>query len=85
MFADPKADDEESDDEKGVNAKEKVVRKVESIFKKPHRAAGKLTLSVRKWEETNVADQNELFDENQQAEKERGRQRCQKWKIRECG
>ena len=70
VFADPKADDEESDDEKGVNAKEKVVRKVESIFKKPHRAAGKLKLSERKWGEKNVADQNELFGENQQAEGE---------------
>ena len=70
MFADPKAEDEESDDGNGVKAKEKVVRKVESIFKKPHRAAVKLTLSERKWEEEKVADQNELFDENQQAEGE---------------
>ena len=69
VFADPKAKDDVSDEEKGVKAKEKVVRKVESIFKKPHRAAGKLTLSERKWGEKNVADQNELFDENQQAER----------------
>ena len=45
MFADPKAENEVSEDEKGAKAKERVVRKVESIFKKPHRAAGKLTLS----------------------------------------
>ena len=68
MFADPKAEDEMSDDEKWVNAKENVVQKVESIFNKPHRAAGKLTLSERKFEETNVADQNEVFGENHQAE-----------------
>ena len=48
VFAHRKAEDEVSDDEKGVKAKEKVVRNVESIFKKPHRAAGKLTLSQRK-------------------------------------
>ena len=69
VCADPKAEDEVPDDENGVKSKEKVVRKVESIFKKPHRAAGKLTLSARKWGEKNVADQNELFDENQQAER----------------
>ena len=68
MFADPKAENEESDDEKGVKVKERVVRKVESIFNKPHRAAGKFTLSERKWEETSV--QNELFHENQQVEME---------------
>ena len=50
VFADPKAENEESEDEKGVKVKERVVRKVESIFKKPHMAAGKLTLSERKWE-----------------------------------
>ena len=60
VFADPKVENEFSEDEKGVKAKERVVRKVESIFKKPHRAAKKLTLSERKWEETSV--QNELFD-----------------------
>ena len=70
VFADPKVENELSEDEKGMKAKERVVRKVESIFKKPHRAAGKLTLGERKWEEKNVADQNELFDENQQAEGE---------------
>ena len=48
-----------SEDENGVKAKERVVWKVESIFKKPHRAAGKLTLSERKWKETSV--QNELL------------------------
>ena len=70
VFADPKAENEVSEDEKGVKAKEKVVRKVDSIFKKPHRAAGKLTFSERRWEEKNVAEQNELFNENQQAEGE---------------
>ena len=49
-----------------MEANEKVVRKVESIFKKPHRAAGKLTLSERKWGETNVTEQNELSNENRQ-------------------
>ena len=70
MLADPKAEDEESDDENGVKAKEKVVRKVESIFKKRHRAAVKLTLSERKWGETNVTEKNELFNENRQVEGE---------------
>ena len=70
VFADPKAENEVSEDEKGVKAKEKVVRKVDSIFKKPHRAAGKLTFSERRWEEKNVAEQNELFNENQQADGE---------------
>ena len=59
-----------SEDENGVKAKERVVRKVESIFKKPHRAAGKLTLSERKWEEKNVVEQNELFNKDQQVEGE---------------
>ena len=59
-----------SDDEKGVKANENVVRKVESIFKKPHSAAGKLTLRERKFEEKKVADQNELLDENHQLESE---------------
>ena len=58
VFADPKAEDEVSDDEKGVKAKEMVVQKVESIFKKPHRAAGKLTLSEHKFGEKKVADKN---------------------------
>ena len=84
VFADPKAEDEVSDDEKGVKVKEKVVRKVESIFKKPHRAAGKLTLSERKWGEKNVAHQNELFHDNQQAEGEWPSE-MQKWKRRGCG
>ena len=35
---------------KGVKAKEKVAQKVESIFKKPHRAAEKFTLKERKFE-----------------------------------
>ena len=64
MFADPKAEKVVSDDEKGVNVKEKVVQKVESIFKKPHRAAGKLTLSERQCEDKNVDDKNEGYDEN---------------------
>ena len=55
VFADPKLENEVSY-EKGVKAKEKVVQKVESIFKKPHRAAGKLTLSERKFEEKKVAE-----------------------------
>ena len=70
VFADPKVENELSEDERGVKAKERVVRKVESIFKKPHRAAGKLTLSERKWGETNVTEQNELFNENRQVEGE---------------
>ena len=71
MFADPKAEDKVSDDEKVVKAKENVVQKVESIFKKPHRAAGKLTLSERKFgEKKEVEDKNEVFSENQQAESE---------------
>ena len=49
MFADPKVENEVSDDGKGVNAKEMVVQKVESIFKKPRRAAGKLTPNERKF------------------------------------
>ena len=42
VFADPTVEDELAEDEKGVKAKERVVRKVESIFKKPHRVAGKI-------------------------------------------
>ena len=45
VFADPKVENELSEDERVVKANERVVRKVESIFKKPHRAAVKLTLS----------------------------------------
>ena len=59
-----------SDDEKWVKAKEKVVQKVESILKKPHMAAGKLTLSERKFEEEKVTDKNELFNEKAQLESE---------------
>ena len=55
-------------------AKESVVQKVESIFKKPHRAAGKLTLSERKFVEENVADKNELFNEKVQFEPEESRE-----------
>ena len=40
VFADPKVENEVSDDN-GVKAKEKVVQNVESIFTKPYRAAGK--------------------------------------------
>ena len=50
VFADPKVENEVSDD-KGVKAKEMVRQKVESIFKKPHRTAKKLTSSERKFEE----------------------------------
>ena len=63
MFADPKVENELSKDEKGVKAKERVVRKVESIFKKPHRAAGKLTLSERNFVEETGVDGNALFNE----------------------
>ena len=63
MFADPKAEDVVADDEKGVKANENVVQKVESIFKKQHRAAGKLTLSERKFVGEKVVDQNELCNE----------------------
>ena len=51
VFVGPKVENELSEDEKGVKAKERVVRKVESIFKKPHMVAGKLTLSERKFVE----------------------------------
>ena len=46
-----------------MKAKERVVRKVESIFKKPHMAAGKLTLSERKFVEEAGVDGNELSNE----------------------
>ena len=61
---------------KGVKAKEKVAQKVESIFKKPHRAAGELTLSERKFEAENTAEKKEVSDENNQ-----GRRWCtlRKW------
>ena len=51
-----------------VKANEKVMQKVESIFKKPHRAAGKLTLSEQKFEEEKVADKMEVSYENDQVE-----------------
>ena len=66
VFADPKAENEDSDDEKGVKAKEKVVQKVESIFKKPNMAAGKLMLSERKFVEEMGVDKNELSNEKVQ-------------------
>ena len=84
MFADPKAEDEESEDEKGVKAKERVVRKVESIFKKPHRAAGKLTLSELKWGEKKWQARTSCSTRTNR-QRERGRQRCQKGKRRGCG
>ena len=59
VFADPKAENEVSDDETGAKPKETVVQKVESSYKKPHMAAGKLTLSERKFEEKKVADKME--------------------------
>ena len=49
-----------------MKAKEKVVQKVESIFKKPHRAAGKLTLKERKFEEEDTSEKKEVFDEENQ-------------------
>ena len=52
-----------------MKAKEKRVQKVKSIFKKPHRASGKLTLSKRKLgEKKEGADKNKVFGENNQAE-----------------
>ena len=68
VFADPKIENEVSNDEKWVMAKEKVVQKAESIFKKPHMAAGKLTLSERKFEEKKVMDKMEVSNENSQVE-----------------
>ena len=70
VFADPKAENEESDDKKGVKAKEKAVQNVESIFKKPHRAAGKLMLSERKFVEEMGVDKNELSNDKLQSEPE---------------
>ena len=46
-----------------MKAKERVVRKVESIFKKPHRVAGKLTLSERKLVEETGVDGNASFND----------------------
>ena len=70
MFADPKVENELSEDEKGVKANERVVRKVESIFKKPHNAAGKSTLSERKCVEETGVDGNELSNEKVPVETE---------------
>ena len=53
---------------KEVKVNEKVVRKVESIFKKPYRTAVKLTLSERKFEEEKVVDKMEVSNENSQVE-----------------
>ena len=63
VFADPKVESEVSDD-KWVNAKEKVTQKVESIYKKRHRAAGKLTLSERKLEVGGKEEKKEVSDES---------------------
>ena len=49
-----------------MKAKEKVTQKVESIFKKPHRAAGKLTVKERKFEEECTSEKKEMFDEENQ-------------------
>ena len=62
VFADPKVENEVSDD-KDVKTKEKVVQKTESIFKKQHRAAGKLTLKERKFEDGDTAERKEVFGE----------------------
>ena len=70
VFADPKVEDEESENENGANAKEKVVQKVESILKKLHMTAGNLTLSERKFVEETVVDKNEVFNEKVQSEPE---------------
>ena len=64
VFADPSVENEVSDDEKGVKAKQNF----ESIFKKSHRAAGKFTLSETKFEEEKVADKMEVSYENDQVE-----------------
>ena len=53
-----------------MKANERVVRKVVSIFKKPHRAGGKLTLSERKFVEEAGVDGNELFNEKVPVEAE---------------
>ena len=65
VFADPKVENEVSDDKTVVKAKEKVAQKVESNSKKPHMAAGELTLSERKFEAENTAEK-EVSDENNQ-------------------
>ena len=48
-----------------MKAKEKVAQKVQSNSKKPHMAAGELTLSERKFEAENTAEK-EVSDENNQ-------------------
>ena len=58
-FIDPKVENEVSD-YKGVKAMKKVTQKVESIFKKPHMAAGKLTLSERKFEVCDAVEKKEV-------------------------
>ena len=70
VFADPKVENELSEDEKGVKAKERVAQKVESIFKKPHRVAGKLTLSERKFVEQTGVDENAMSNEKVPVEAE---------------
>ena len=65
VFADPNVENEANDD-KVVKEKEAVTQKVESIFNKPHRAAGKLTLKERKFEEDDTSEKKEVFDEDNQ-------------------
>ena len=65
VFTDPKVENNVSDD-KGVNANENVTRKVESIFKKPHRAVGMLTLSERKSVAGGTVDKKEVCDGSNQ-------------------
>ena len=54
--------EKEVNDDKGVKAKEAVTQKVESIFKKPHRAAGKLTAKEQKFEEECTSEKKEMFE-----------------------
>ena len=49
-----------------VKAKEKVLQKVEYIFKKPHMTAGKLPLNERTFEAKSTAEKMEVSDENTQ-------------------
>ena len=51
---------------KGVKTKENVAQKVEPNSKKPHRAAGELTLSEWKFEAENTAEKKDVSDENNQ-------------------
>ena len=51
-------------DDKGVKAKENVTQKVESIFKKPHRAAEELTLSERKFDAVGTDEKKEVSHES---------------------